>query len=159
MNRKAGFTLIELIVVVAIIGVLISVTVIFLGDAKKRSADTSRISAMAQVKNALSIYFNDSSVDGGKGNYPAGDTTALNILKPKFISAIDSNIRYQSLNMTNTAVCASNCQSYILYTVLAGSDNKVLNADKDLNTLSGFNGAHTNCSDSTGVETCYDVTP
>lgn len=61
----AGFTLIEMLVVVAIIGLLSSVILVGLGDVRKEARDTRRVSDIRQVQNQLEIYY---SVHQG---YPA----------------------------------------------------------------------------------------
>lgn len=56
MNR-AGFTLIEMLVVVAIIGLLSSIILVGLGDVRRDARDTRRISDIRQIQNALEIYY------------------------------------------------------------------------------------------------------
>ena len=67
-NRDArrGFTLIEILVVVAIIAILSSVILIGLGPTRKLGRDARRISDLRQVQNGLEIYFNKC------GYYPGG---------------------------------------------------------------------------------------
>lgn len=57
MRRTAGFTLIEMLVVVAIIGLLSSVILVGLGDVRKDARDTRRIADIRQIQNALEIYY------------------------------------------------------------------------------------------------------
>lgn len=52
----AGFTLIELIVVVAIIAVLSSIVVTQFSSAQMKSRDARRIEDVVQIKKALSLY-------------------------------------------------------------------------------------------------------
>ena len=56
MNNK-GFTLIEMLVVVAIIGLLSSTILIGLGNARTRARDARRISDLRQVQNGLENYY------------------------------------------------------------------------------------------------------
>ena len=63
LNRK-GFTLIEILIVVAIIGILASVVVVGLGPAQKRGRDSRRVSDLRSVQNALELYY------GKNGQYP-----------------------------------------------------------------------------------------
>ena len=160
IKTKQGFTLIELIIVIGIIGLLVGISVSFLGNARSRGIDAGKISVLSEVRSALNIYFNDTA--GGNGAYPAGNATALKTaLVPKYISDIDPNIKYQSTNIINTAVCASNCLSYQLAISLLMTDNHVLKIDKDLSVPDGIYGTKDNCSSGTAStpDLCYDITP
>lgn len=70
MQRK-GFTLIELIVVVAIIGLLSTLAVVALGSARVKARDSKRLSDLKQMQTALELYYSD------KANYPAGAALVL----------------------------------------------------------------------------------
>lgn len=56
-TRSRGFSLIELLVVVAIFSLLSSLVLATTRDAKTRSQDATRISDMRQMVNALELYF------------------------------------------------------------------------------------------------------
>lgn len=62
---RKGFTLIELMVVIAIIGILATVVVSSLNTARAKGRDTKRISDIHQIQNALELYYNTNGV------YPA----------------------------------------------------------------------------------------
>lgn len=55
MNR--GFTLIEILIVVAIIAVLASALLVGLGPVQRQGRDARRISDLRQVQNALELYY------------------------------------------------------------------------------------------------------
>jgi prepilin-type N-terminal cleavage/methylation domain-containing protein len=57
MNIKKGFTLVEILVVVAIIGILASIILVGLNSSRARARDTRRIADLQQVQNALELYF------------------------------------------------------------------------------------------------------
>lgn len=59
---KRGFTLIELIVVIAIIGVLLTISLAGIGNARVRSRDARRIADIRTIQSALEMHaFNDVS--------------------------------------------------------------------------------------------------
>jgi prepilin-type N-terminal cleavage/methylation domain-containing protein len=56
-NKRFGFTLIEILIVIAIIAVLASAVLIGLGPVQRQGRDARRISDLRQVQNALELYF------------------------------------------------------------------------------------------------------
>ncbi len=66
---KKGFTLVELLVVIAIIGILSTLSVVSLNSARAKARDARRLSDIKQIRTALEMYF-DSNM-----SYPDGTTT------------------------------------------------------------------------------------
>lgn len=64
MNQK-GFTIIELLVVIVIIGILVALTLPNLFSAQARGRDTDRKNELKNVQQKLESYFNDND------SYPA----------------------------------------------------------------------------------------
>ncbi len=62
LNSSKGFTLIEILIVVAIIGILASTVLVGLLPAQRQGRDARRISDLRQVQNALELYFNANGV-------------------------------------------------------------------------------------------------
>ena len=90
-KSHAGFTLIELMVVIAIIAILTAIITANFTSAKSRSRDTKRVSDIAQIQLALAGFFDRCNA------YPATlDTTATSATCPSgitlgsFISRIPS---------------------------------------------------------------------
>ena len=59
MNKinKKGFTIIELLVVISIIGLLSTISVVVLNGARIKNRDTRRLADMKQLSTALELYF------------------------------------------------------------------------------------------------------
>lgn len=57
MNNKKGFTLIEVLIVVSIIGILASIVLVGLGAFRRAGRDARRVADLRQVQNALELYF------------------------------------------------------------------------------------------------------
>lgn len=75
LNRKTGFTLIELMIVVAIIGILAAVAIPKFADLVTKSKESSSKASLGAIRSALSIYYGDT--DGVyPGNIYTGLTTA-----------------------------------------------------------------------------------
>lgn len=58
-RQQSGFTLIELIVVVAIIATIASVVIASVGTAKAKARDTQRRTNLSQIQVALELYRNE----------------------------------------------------------------------------------------------------
>ncbi|MEY4731550.1 MAG: hypothetical protein RL681_496 [Candidatus Parcubacteria bacterium] len=69
MHRK-GFTLIEMLIVIAIIGILASIVLVGIGPVQRTARDARRASDLRQTQNALELYFSKN------GTYPAAGTWA-----------------------------------------------------------------------------------
>ncbi|MBI4117530.1 MAG: type II secretion system protein [Parcubacteria group bacterium] len=69
MHKKTkGFTLVELLVVVSIIGLLSTLAVVALGSARVKARDVRRANDVRQIMNALELYYNEN------GKYPIEST-------------------------------------------------------------------------------------
>jgi type II secretion system protein G len=65
MNIKRGFTLVELLVVISILGVLATIGLMTFNSAQAKGRDAQRKSDLKQISSALELYYND------YGAYPA----------------------------------------------------------------------------------------
>lgn len=82
MHRKRGFTLIEVLVVVAIIGILSSIVLASMSGARSKGRDAKRIADVKQMQLALQLYYD------GYGYYP----TAIGALTTdNYISSIPAD--------------------------------------------------------------------
>ncbi len=66
--KRAGFTLIEILVVIAIIASIIAMAIPNYLSARQRANDVKKKQEMAQLKTALRLYYNDFN------SYPGGTT-------------------------------------------------------------------------------------
>jgi prepilin-type N-terminal cleavage/methylation domain-containing protein len=109
-TRNKGFTLIEILVVVAIIGVLAGVVILMLDNAQAKSRDARRIADMSSLKTALmmykeanGVYFSGATVYGGGGcRVIKADTSLNSLVTSGYISALPQDPMYDS-----TAPCAA----------------------------------------------------
>lgn len=58
-RNSSGFTLVELLVVISIIGVLAALLLVNLSNVRERGRDSARKSDLAQMRTALRLYYND----------------------------------------------------------------------------------------------------
>ncbi len=132
MNRinKKGFTLIELVLVIGILGLLLAITIVAINPAKQfaQANNTKRRSDVNAVLNAITQY-----IAGNKGVLPAGidttvrtitnNTTITNrvdlcaILVPTYIAALPVDPGTNNGNPVNTCTDSYNSD----YTVVKSS--------------------------------------
>lgn len=61
IKKVRGFTLVELLVVISIIGILSSFAIVSLNTARAKARDALRKGDMAQLRTALNLYYDDYS--------------------------------------------------------------------------------------------------
>lgn len=86
-NKNSGFSLVELLVVIVIIGLLATFTVIALNTSRIKARDSQRVAYINQINSALELYYLKNNV------YPTlitvGQTIAFNNVK--YLSQVPSN--------------------------------------------------------------------
>lgn len=72
-TRSSGFTIIELVVVIIVLGILVGITVVSYNGAQGRARDADRRADIASLTKALEAYYSDT------GQYPttAGTTATI----------------------------------------------------------------------------------
>ena len=109
MKRK--FTIIELLVVVAIIGILMSMLMPALNSAKKKAKTVQCLSQMRQIYAASAMYLNDND-----GRYPYGSTSDFKLSWDDFLANYDGRgynyAEYSVLQMTTTDAAKSKHRLY-----------------------------------------------
>lgn len=164
IKHKKGFTLIELIVVVAIIAMLTSVVLSSLSTSRNKANDTASINSVREIKTALSMYFADFGV------YPT-NLTALTSGAKVYIPEINPNVKYVSLTYKDSgsnipgmptfyqSSCTDKCNYYVLATPLK-LKNDILNNSAKINVLDKLNTLTNDCIGPAGNDIkCYAVTP
>ena len=81
-RNEVGFTLIEILVVVAIIGLLSSITLIALLQARSKGRDARRLGDITQMNTAMELYF--STYKG----YPSDSNGLPQGLNPQFLVSL-----------------------------------------------------------------------
>jgi len=81
-EKKSGFSLIELLVVISIIGVLSAVLVANFMGMRERARDAQKIQDMYSIKNALRMYYNDNQ------SYPPGPTLDVLTVGASYVTSL-----------------------------------------------------------------------
>jgi prepilin-type N-terminal cleavage/methylation domain-containing protein len=88
LKFKAAFTLIELLIVIAIIGLLVTLSILALSNARLKSRDAKRVADVKQLQTAMDLYYdaNDkyptlAEFQSGSLSYltPSGTTTYISV--------------------------------------------------------------------------------
>ena len=84
--KKKGFTLVELLVVIAIIGILVAMVIIAIDPLRviRESRDSKDRSELSGVKSALQLYLNEHN------NYPLDPPGLTGVLNPTYIRTMPS---------------------------------------------------------------------
>lgn len=123
-QRRCGFTLVEILVVVSIIGLLSSIVLVGLGSFRARGRDARRVADLRETQNALELYY------GKFGGYPltTGDGLEKTLTDAEIgVTAISDD----PLGGSNHYRYGSNGQSYVIGAKLEDSNNQVLKDDVD----------------------------
>lgn len=55
-NKKSGFTIVELLIVIVVIGILATITIIAFNSIQQRGRDSQRVSDIATIKKSLELF-------------------------------------------------------------------------------------------------------
>ncbi len=150
MTKNKGFTLIEMMVVVAIIAILSGSFLIGLRGFRSSAYDARRLSDLQKIQGSLELYYNKYGVyPNASQNWDAlaGALYGVGVTKlpddPQFSAGVTENYEYGVDE-------ANGLQSYVLRAKLSDTENKSLDNDID-GIVYGIN-----CEDSSGY---YCITP
>lgn len=158
LQHARGFTLVEMLVVIAIIGILYLIVFGSVSDSKKRGRDSKRIADIGVIQLALERYYDEfkkypDQLDLNTDGFFDDDTSVPTK------DTLGNSYQYKTLNSTNTSICTSNCQSYHLGATLELYNN-VLEDDADTaDATIGFVGGDDKDCDGGTTGKCYDVVP
>lgn len=133
--NKKGFTLIEVLIVVSIIGLLSSVILVGLGGFRSRGRDARRVTDLKSLQNGLELYYTKS------GEYPVN----LDALLSAGIGV--NKIPKDPTTQVNYLYSLSNSrQSYIVAATLDASSGDTMFNDSYQGGVSGYSGSVTSCA-------------
>ncbi len=96
---KRGFTLLELLIVIAIIGILVSIGVVSYSAAQKKSRDSRRMGDVKAIQNAWEQYYSDND-----GAYPGSCAVPASYLPAGLPTDPKTGDAY-SVSCTTTTYC------------------------------------------------------
>lgn len=126
MQKNKGFTLLEILVVIAIVGVLASIVLVLLGNAKNKSLDNKVKAVLNQARTQASIFYTTG------GTYSGVCTSTNDTANPKGIygmvlSAAQvvgiSSVTVNGTGSTTTATCNTNGTTFAAEVPITGTGN------------------------------------
>jgi prepilin-type N-terminal cleavage/methylation domain-containing protein len=119
LNSQRGFTLIEILIVISIIGILASIVLVNLGGFRAKGRDARRIADLKTLQNTLELYYSSNN------KYP----TALSDILTAGIGV--TKLPKDPKTNSDYGYCVTNAgDSYLLGATLEGT-NAVLDSDED----------------------------
>ncbi len=129
-SKRRGFTLIEMLIVIAVIGILASVVLVGLGPIQRQARDSRRISDVRQVQTALELYFTRN------GGYPVGAPMRWDGLTQALTGAgIGVSNVPKDPRATASYLYGSDGASYVIGATFEDANNSALSSDVDIDTF------------------------
>ncbi len=152
MKYNKGFTLIEMLIVVAIIAILSGVVLAGVSNFQSRARDTRRIGDMKNIQNYLELYFNKCSRYPGDATCAANNPASWNDLTTAMASVMGTS-KFPQPQVTANPYCygvSADGLTYAVGTVLE-NDNSILKESADPTKLNISAGNTGDCTGKTYV--------
>lgn len=135
-KTSSGFTIVELLIVIVVIGILAAITIVAYNGIQQRGRDAQRSSDISSIQKALELYHIDNSgyptcsnttyqIGGARGTCYSDDANFIASLSPKYIAKVpkDPNntgeyrylYMFGSKKVTDTSYSASVDDNYALF--------------------------------------------
>lgn len=133
MQKSRGFTIVELLIVIVVIGILAAIVIVAFNGIQNRANDTTIRSDLTNLAKKLELYKADYSV------YPTGGSAIASVQFKASKSAYDitrNNLYYCKNDSTNQFVITAQSKSKTMFAYISGSG---------LSTISNTTGSTTTC--------------
>lgn len=129
-KSRSGFTIVELLIVIVVIGILAAITIVAYNGIQQRARDTARKSDLALIAKSLKLYYVDNgdyavSGCGSSGNgwldysYSGVSSIAACLKRDNHLSKdITDPI---NTNINSCSIGNENCYHYLKYTCAMGT--------------------------------------
>jgi prepilin-type N-terminal cleavage/methylation domain-containing protein len=160
---KRGFTLIEILIVVAIIAILASVVLVGLGPTQQAGRDARRLSDLRSVQNALELFYSKCGFYPGTAaptctaGAPGGDWTSLSTAIKGATIGVSSIPSDPSSDRTYAYGYNSGNSQYVIATALENANNSVVKVGYTAPDTTGIAGWVKNSTTITPATDCTSV--
>lgn len=126
-NIKSGFTIVELIIVIAVIGLLATLTLNLINNAQAKARDSERKSESKLVQQKLEIFFTENDY------YPHHDDLGISVLSDLYGGSLSDpygnfiNTTYSDYTYTGLSCSLSECQDFEYQIYMEQTADLVLN--------------------------------
>lgn len=119
-KKQTGFTIVELLIVIVVIGILAAITIVAYNGIQQKGRDVKRTSDATNIKKLLEIYKADTgtypSVCGGGDNSGCSTTALASVLVPTYATSLPQDVNlaknYQYVKGTGTESYGLLIQAY-----------------------------------------------
>lgn len=133
-TARQGFTLIEILIVVAIIAILASIVLVGLGPTQQSGRDARRLADLHEIQNALELYYNKCGLYPNGANCAAANTTGYaGGANPAKTAILGSSLGINQMPDDPTSgahysyAANAGATSYVVQAKLENSNNSVFN--------------------------------
>jgi type II secretion system protein G len=148
MKRKSsGFTIVELLIVIVIIGILAAITIATYSGIQSRARDTQRKSDIAQLTKAIESYY------AVNGDYPFYAGWCTQISNPSYSAAFKAELQPYMSKIPYDPLYAVTSQDYFYRNVNDQSYNLYAELEESDKSDDGFAG----CTRIGGIDNEYDL--
>jgi type II secretion system protein G len=134
--KQTGFTIVELLIVIVVIGILAAITIVAYNGIQQRGRDSDRKSGISTIQKALELYHADNGgyptcvanvtyiAGGARGSCITDGAGFIGSLAPKYIQKVPQDPTgtgdfryfyvYGSKKMSDTTYSASSDDNYII---------------------------------------------
>lgn len=132
LKTKSGFTIVELLIVIVVIGILASVTIVAYNGVQANARNAARLNAIKNWRTLLDSYH------ALHGHYPAVTTpTSTYCLGVDFPLGIDGQPRCRNIDMTDSNYSYLQSNNTVLMNALKTIGNLPRNEHRGISTMAG----------------------
>lgn len=124
--QQKGFTIIELLIVIVVIGILATITAVALGGANARARDAKRESDVKSLQTAIEAYY---TIEGSS-NYPSEADMNDTAFRDANFQGLDDSVFQDPNADDSTLATAPTADQYAYAALPAGCDNATTNCDE-----------------------------